>query len=202
MFSARHPAMMATLNWAISDIHLMSKRYLAAVSALLTAVMSIPALAALQAGAKAPMFTAQATLAGKRFTFSLADALQKGPVVVYFYPKAFTSGCTAEAHEFAEAMDDFKAHNASVIGISGDDMDTLDKFSVSECGGKFPVASDQDREIMTAYKAVMSGILPYANRTSYVVGPDGTIAYEYTALSPHDHVKNTLDAVKKLSPAK
>ena len=180
----------------------MSKRYLAAISAILAAVASIPALAALQAGAQAPMFTAQATLAGKRFTFSLADALKQGPVVVYFYPEAFTSGCTAEAHEFAEAMDDFKAHDASVIGISGDDMDTLDKFSVSECGGKFPVASDQDQEIMTAYKAVMFGILPYANRTSYVVAPDGTIAYEYTALSPHDHVKNTLEAVKKLSPAK
>lgn len=165
---------------------------------LLSALLSLPAWAALKPGAQAPMFTAEATLAGKRFTFSLADALKKGPVVVYFYPKAFTSGCTAEAHEFAEAMDAFKALDASVVGISGDDIETLDKFSVTECGGKFPVASDEDRQIMSAYDSVLFGVLPYANRTSYVVAPDGTIAYEYTALGPHEHVKNTMEAVKAL----
>lgn len=175
----------------------MSKRGLA-ILMVLAAVLSVPALAALKPGARAPMFTAEATVGGKRFTFSLEDALKKGPVVVYFYPKAFTSGCTTEAHEFAEAMEAFKALDTSVVGVSGDDIETLDKFSVTECGGKFPVASDEDRQIMGAYDSVLLGVLPYANRTSYVVAPDGTIAYEYTALSPHDHVKNTMAAVKAL----
>lgn len=155
-----------------------------------------PAWSALKPGSKAPMFTAEATMGGNRFTFSLADALKRGPVVVYFYPKAFTSGCTIEAHEFAEAMDEFNALGASVIGISSDDIATLDKFSASECRSKFPVASDRDRRIMTDYDAALLGILPYANRTSYVVTPEGLIAYEYTALDPTGHVENTLEAVK------
>lgn len=170
-------------------------RFLTAFLVIVCAAAS-PAWAALKTGNKAPMFTAEATLGGKRFTFSLADALKKGPVVVYFYPQAFTSGCTVEAHEFAEAMDDFSALGASVIGISNDDIATLDKFSTSECRSKFPVASDKDQQIMTAYDAVLLGILPYANRTSYVVTTDGLIAYEYTALDPTGHVKNTLAAVK------
>jgi thioredoxin-dependent peroxiredoxin len=176
----------------------MSKRNLPILLLVAVAAMSAPAWAALKPGAKAPMFTAEATLGGKRFTFSLEDALKSGPVVVYFYPKAFTSGCTIEAHEFAEAMEEFKALGARVIGVSGDDLETLDKFSTLECGGKFPVASDEDKQIMGAYDSVMLGVLPYANRTSYVVAPDGTVAYEYTALSPHDHVKNTLAAIKAL----
>lgn len=155
-----------------------------------------PAWSALKPGSKAPMFTAEATMGGNRFTFSLTDALKKGPVVVYFYPKAFTSGCTIEAREFAEAMDEFHALGASVIGISSDDIATLDRFSTSECQSKFPVASDSTRQIMTDYESVLMGVLPYANRTSYVVTPDGLIAYEYTALDPAGHVKNTLEAVK------
>jgi peroxiredoxin len=178
----------------------MLKRRIATLLLIVVAAMSVPAWAALQPGTKAPMFTAEATLAGKRFTFSLEDALKSGPVVVYFYPQAFTAGCTVEAHEFAEAMDEFKALGAQVIGVSGDDLETLDKFSTLECGGKFPVASDEDKQIMSAYDSVMMGVLPYANRTSYVVAPDGTVAYEYTALSPHDHVKNTLAAIKALKP--
>lgn len=172
----------------------MIKRFFSALMVMVCAVGG--AGAALKTGTKAPMFTAEATLGGKRFTFSLADALKKGPVVVYFYPKAFTSGCTIEAHEFAEAMDEFNALGASVIGISNDDIATLDKFSTSECRSKFPVASDKDNKIMTDYDAVLLGVLPYASRTSYVVTPDGNIAYEYTALAPTEHVKNTLAAVK------
>ena len=155
-----------------------------------------PAFAQLKPGDKAPMFKAQASLGGKQFTFSLAEALKKGPVVVYFYPKAFTSGCTIEAHEFAEATPKFAALGASVIGVSNDDIETLDKFSTSECRSKFPVAADNGQKIMSAYDAVMMGFMPYASRTSYVVTPDGRIAYEYTALDPSDHVKNTLAAVK------
>ncbi len=160
------------------------------------AFTATPALAQLKPGTKAPMFKAQASLGGKQFTFSLAEALKKGPVVVYFYPKAFTSGCTIEAHDFAEAMPKFGALGATVIGVSNDDIATLDKFSTSECRSKFAVAADKDQRIMTAYDSVMMGFMPYASRTSYVVTPDGRISYEYTALDPSDHVKNTLAAVQ------
>lgn len=161
------------------------------------AAVTTPALAQLKPGDKAPMFKAQAALGGKQFTFSLPEALKKGPVVVYFYPKAFTSGCTEEAHDFAEAMGQFHALGATVIGVSNDDIATLDKFSTSECRSKFPVAADNGQRIMTAYDAVMMGFMPYASRTSYVVTPDGRISYEYTALDPSEHVKNTLAAVKE-----
>src|SRR5271168_1642208 len=109
-----------------------------------TYLMAAPLYAALQPGAQAPDFTTQATLAGKPFTFSLADALKKGPVVLYFYPAAFTSGCTVEAHDFADATDKFAALGATVIGVSHDNIATLDKFSVSDCRSKFPVAADPD----------------------------------------------------------
>ncbi len=163
---------------------------------ILIAAAATPAFAQLKPGDKAPLFKAEASLGGKQFTFSLAEALKKGPVVVYFYPQAFTSGCTIEAHEFAEAMGKFNALGATVIGVSNDDIATLDKFSTSECRSKFPVAADKGQRIMTAYDAVMMGFTPYASRTSYVVTPDGRISYEYTALDPSDHVKNTLAAVK------
>ncbi len=155
-----------------------------------------PAFAQLKPGDKAPMFKAQASLGGKQFTFSLAAALKKGPVVLYYYPKAFTSGSTIEAHDFAEAMGRYQSLGASVIGVSNDDIATLDKFSTSECRSKFPVAADEGQRIMSAYDAVMMGFMPYASRTSYVISPDGHIIYEYTALDPSDHVKNTLAAVK------
>jgi len=173
----------------------MSIRYIAG-SFLLFAIVSTPALAQLKPGDKAPMFKTEASLGGKQFTFSLAEALKKGPVVLYFYPKAFTSGCTAEAHEFAEAIGKFHALGASVIGVSADDIATLDKFSTSECRSKFPVGADSDQRIMTAYDAVMMGFMPMASRTSYVITPDGHISYEYTALDPSDHVKNTLAAIQ------
>jgi len=159
-------------------------------------ILASPAFASLKPGDKAPMFNARASLGGKEFTFSLAEALKKGPVVLYFYPQAFTSGCTIEAHEFAEAMGKFNALGATVIGVSNDDIATLDKFSTSECRSKFPVAADSDQRIMKAYDAVMLGFMPYANRTSYVITPDGHIDYEYTALDPSGHVENTLAALK------
>ena len=153
-----------------------------------------PLYAALQPGAQAPAFTTQATLAGKPFTFTLADALKNGPVVLYFYPAAFTKGCTVEAHEFAEATDKFKAMGATVIGVSHDDIDTLNRFSVSECRNKFAVASDADKKISKAYDATIF-FTSYTNRTSYVIAPNGTIIYEYTALSPDKHVENTMAAI-------
>jgi thioredoxin-dependent peroxiredoxin len=119
------------------------------------AMLAGPVYAALKPGEPAPDFTTQATLAGKPFTFALADALKSGPVVLYFYPAAFTKGCTIEAHEFAEATEKFKALGATVIGVSHDGIDTLNKFSVSECRSKFAVASDADLKIaaVTLWKA-------------------------------------------------
>src|SRR5271156_1854510 len=168
------------------------KRFM--ILAMGSTILAAPLYAALQVGAPAPDFTTQATLAGKPFTFSLADALKSGPVVLYFYPAAFTKGCTVEAHEFAEATDQFKAMGATVIGVSHDSIDTLNKFSVSECRNKFAVASDADKKISTAYDANLF-ITSYSSRTSYVISPNGTIIYEYTALNPDKHVENTLAAI-------
>lgn len=154
--------------------------------------------AALPDGAKAPDFSTEASLAGKPFKFSLSEALKKGPVVLYFYPAAFTPGCTKEAHDFAEATGKFNALGATVIGISHDKIDTLNKFSVSECRNKFAVAADTDGKIMKDYDAVLPVKPDYANRTSYVISTDGKIAYSYTALDPDKHVANTMAAVEKL----
>jgi thioredoxin-dependent peroxiredoxin len=161
------------------------------------ALASTGALAALPNGTKAPEFTAQASLAGKPFTFSLAEALKQGPVVLYFYPAAFTSGCTIEAHNFAEATEEFKALGATVIGVSHDDIETLNKFSVSECRNKFAVAADADKKIMKAYDAQLFIKPDWAKRTSYVIAPSGEIVYSYNSLNPDKHVANTMAAVKK-----
>ena len=160
------------------------------------AITAAPALAALENGAKAPDFTLQASQGGKVFDFSLADALKKGPVVLYFYPAAFTTGCTIEAHEFADAIDQYKALGATVIGVSHDPIDKLQKFSVSECRSKFAVAADTDQTVEKAYDAVLTKAPQYANRTSYVIAPDGTVIYSYTNLEPDKHVENTLAALK------
>jgi peroxiredoxin len=167
------------------------------VAALTAITLAIPALAALPDGTKAPDINTQATLAGKEFKFSLADALKKGPVVLYFYPAAFTPGCTVEAHQFAEATAKFKELGATVIGVSHDPIETLDRFSVSECRNKFAVASDADGNIMRAYDSVLPQKPEYANRTSYVIAPTGVIIYSYTAMKPDQHVENTMAAVKK-----
>src|SRR3982074_3796407 len=160
-------------------------------------MLAAPLYAALKPGAQAPDFTTQATLAGKPFTFSLAEALKKGPVVLYFYPAAFTPGCTVEAHEFAEATAKFQQLGATVIGVSPDPIEKLDRFSVSECRNKFAVASDADGGIMKAYDSVLPDHPEYANRTSYVIAPTGQIIYSYTAMNPDKHVENTMAAVKK-----
>jgi thioredoxin-dependent peroxiredoxin len=165
-------------------------------AALIAIVAAAPAAAALPLGSKAPDFTLQATQGGNAFTFSLADALKKGPVVLYFYPAAFTKGCTIEAHEFADAIDEYKALGATVIGVSHDQLDTLQKFSVSDCRSKFAVAADPNQTVMKAYDAILPQHPQYANRTSYVIAPDGTIIYTYTSLDPSLHVQNTLTALR------
>jgi peroxiredoxin len=138
---------------------------------LAVAAFAIAAHAALKPGDAAPDFKTQASLGGREFSYSLGDALKKGPVVLYFYPAAFTSGCTIEAHDFAEATDAYRALGASVIGVSRDDIETLQKFSVSECRSKFAVASDRDQKIMKAYDAVLALHPEYADRVSYVIAP-------------------------------
>jgi thioredoxin-dependent peroxiredoxin len=166
-------------------------------TAVVTALIAVPAFAALPDGTKAPQFSTDASLAGKSFKFSLADALKKGPVVLYFYPAAFTPGCTVEAHEFAEATEKFNALGATVIGVSHDPIEKLNKFSVTECRNKFAVASDADGSVMKEYDAVLPVKPEYANRTSYVIAPTGVIIYSYTDMKPDQHVANTMAAVKK-----
>jgi len=164
-----------------------------------TIVMATAAQAALKAGDTAPDFTTQASLAGNVFEFSLARSLKKGPVVLYFYPAAFTPGCTLEAHDFAEATAKYAALGATVIGVSHDNIDTLNKFSVSECRSKFAVAADTDQHIMKSYDAVLAQNPSLADRVSYVISPEGKVLYSYTDLNPGKHVANTLAAVQQWS---
>ena len=151
--------------------------------------------AALKPGDVAPLFTTDAAVGGKAAPLVLADALKKGPVVLYFFPKSFTSGCTLEAHLFAEATDKFAALGATVVGVSHDDIATQIKFSKEECRDKFAVAADPDSAIIKSYDAKMA-MLPMSGRISYVIAPDDKILYEYSSLDPSDHVKNTMKAVE------
>jgi peroxiredoxin len=165
----------------------------------IVAAASAPALAELKPGVAAPDFEAAASIGGKVFDFNLRVALGAGPVVLYFYPAAFTPGCTLEAHDFASHAAAFKKLGATVIGVSGDDIAKLDKFSVSECRSKFAVASDADHKISRAYDATFgAGPLEYSDRTSYVISRRGTIVYAYRSPDPSLHVANTLAALAKL----
>jgi len=171
----------------------------AGAALLLFAAATCAAAAELKAGSTAPPFTTQASLGGTVFTFDLSAALAKGPVVLYFYPAAFTEGCTIEAHDFAQHVGDYQKLGAQVIGVSGDDIATLNKFSVSECRGKFAVASDATLAISKDYDAVLPfDGKQYSNRTSYVIAPSGKIVYSYSDLDPAKHVANTLTALRKL----
>jgi peroxiredoxin len=164
--------------------------------ALMCVVAAGPAQAALSVGAPAPDFSTEAALGGKAFTFSLADALKKGPVVLYFYPKSFTKGCTIEAHDFAEASDKFASLGATVIGVSHDDIATQQKFSSEECRNKFAVAADPDGKVIAAYQAKLP-VVSMADRTSYVITPDHKVAFAYTDMNPDQHVSLTMAAVQK-----
>ena len=117
-------------------------------------------------------------------------------MVLYFFPAAFTAGCSAEAHEFAEAIDKFGALGATVIGVSTDDIATQVKFSTQACQGKFPVASDSGKTVIKSYDAAMMIMPDYANRVSYVIAPDKSIVYNYQSLNPSKHVQNTLAALR------
>jgi peroxiredoxin Q/BCP len=158
---------------------------------------ALHAQAALEPGTEAPDFTLEAALAGKPFSFVLSEALEKGPVVVYFYPKAFTKGCSIEAKMFAEKDEEFKALGAIVLGISNDDLETLKKFSLEDCGSKFAVGSDSDGKIIKSYDANLLPLGSTATRVSYVITPDRKILYVYQAMSPEKHVSQSLEALRK-----
>lgn len=175
------------------------RRTLAATFAVLLAT---PVLAALKQGDTAPDFSAQAYLAGQPFTFHLADALKQGPVVLYFFPAAHTPGCNIEAHLFSEAIDQFKAAHATVIGVTAGNTAELADFSkeTEHCSGKFAVAADEGAKIAKQYDALLAKKPEWSDRTSYVIAPDGKVVHVYAAMSPNGHVKETLDAVKALKP--
>lgn len=170
---------------------------LAALVAL-SALLATPALAALKEGSKAPDFTAPAFLAGKEQSFSLAQARKKGPVVLYFFPAAETKGCNLEAHLFAEAVDEFKAHGATVIGVTAGNLDKLQAFSADteKCSGKFAVAADPNAKIARSYDAILAQKPDWSSRTSYVIAPSGEVVHAYDNLNPTEHVSQTLAAVK------
>lgn len=176
------------------------KRLLLALSLALSGGAS--AWAALDVGERAPNFSIPAAIGGQVFTFSLQDSLAKGPVVLYFFPLAFSEGCSLEAHQFAEAISQYQALGASVVGVSTDDIGTLSKFSTQACQSKFPVASDESKNVVTSYDAVWKSRPEWANRISYVIAPDGSVVYNYINLNPERHVEKTLRALKDWAAAK
>ncbi len=177
-----------------------------------SAVIALPALAALEVGDTAPNFEARASLAGNAFDFSLRDALDRGPVVVYFYPSAFTRGCNIQAHEFAENMEQFTAAGASVIGVSLDSIERLNDFSADPayCAGKLAVASDATGAIARSYDLTVRdrregaqdtrGVAidhGFAERTTFIVTPDGKIAETIGGITPAENVLKSLEAVQR-----
>lgn len=171
------------------------RKILATISLVLLA--ATPARAFSPIGATAPDFTLSAALAGKSFSFHLAEALKQGPAVVYFYPKSFTSVCTLEAHAFAEAAPDFAKAGASLIGISHDDLATQLAFSSKDCRDAFPVGADPDGAVIRAYDVRLLSVGPaFADRVSFVIAPDGKILLALRSDDPNAHVEKTLAAVR------
>jgi peroxiredoxin len=164
---------------------------------LASSLATAPAAAALKVGTKAPDFATTGAVGGKEFKIHLADQLKKGPVVLYFFPKAFTSGCTAEAHAFSESIGDFKKAGAQVIGMSGDDLKTLHDFSTKECRSAFPVATATP-EIQKEFDVAWAAHPGITTRTSYVIDRKGKIVMVHDDLDFSQHVAKTLAAVKAL----
>jgi thioredoxin-dependent peroxiredoxin len=187
------------------------------IAGALTVLLCASAGAALKTGDSAPDFKANASLAGKAFPFSLKQALKKGPVVVYFYPSAYTGGCNIQAHTFAENIDKFTAAGASVVGVSLDSIARLNDFSADPayCAGELAVASDADGKIAKAYDLAVRDAVPgrkdsrgadldhgFAERTTFVVTPGGKIAATVGGVEPAANVEQALQAVQKLARSK
>ncbi|QCB54970.1 peroxiredoxin [Sphingopyxis sp. PAMC25046] len=176
----------------------LAKFAMAAGLGLSLAAIAPQGIAALQQGATAPDFTLNAARGGKPFNLSLKEALKKGPVVLYFFPAAFTPGCTIEAHLFAEASDDFNKLGARVVGVTAGNIERVAEFSKSECRDKFAVAADPGAKVAAKYDSTMrrpDGTM-LSNRTSYVIAPNGTILLSYTDSKPQAHVEKTMAAVR------
>lgn len=159
-------------------------------------LVAMPTYAALEVGDPAPSFDAPASLAGQPFDFSMDETLKEGPVVLYFYPKAFTPGCTVEANEFAKASDDFAQYGATILGVSADDIETLHEFSVKECSNKFAVAADPEGKVIQAYDAQLGMRPELAARISYVISPEGEILNVHEDMQPQGHITESLATVK------
>jgi peroxiredoxin Q/BCP len=182
------------------------------LSCLVSTAICVPAVAALKQGDSAPDFTAPASLAGKEFKFSLKDSLKKGPVVVYFYPSAYTQGCNVQARTFSVNQEKFAAAGATVVGVSLDNIERLNQFSADPeyCAGKFPVASDADGKIAKSYDLSVRQIAGIkdtkgnevdhglAERTTFVVTPDGKVAATIGGMTPTENVMKALEAVQQL----
>jgi peroxiredoxin len=189
------------------------KKFLAAAAVAAAALIATPSFAALTQGATAPEFSAKGMEGGKEFTFKLSDALKKGPVVMYFFPAAFTPGCTAETKLFADAADQFKAAGATLVGVTAgaamadgkmanatDNLARLAEFSKEHCRDKFPMVAI-GKDVVDAYNVSMPRKPDWSDRTSYVVAKDGKIVLSYTDPKADDHVNKTLEAVKGLAHA-
>jgi peroxiredoxin len=172
-------------------------RAIAMMLAASLALVAQPLSAALPVGARAPDFRTMGALAGKPFRLHLAEQLKSGPVVLYFFPKAFTEGCTLETKAFADAMPKFRAAGARVIGMSADDLPTLKRFSTEACRSRFPVATASPATVK-AYDVVLKMKPELTDRTSYVIGTDGRIKMVHSELDWKDHVSKTLAAVQAL----
>lgn len=190
---------------------------ISALGLLLAGVLALPVYAALQPGAAAPDFVAQASLAGKAFTYSLKDARAKGPVVVYFYPSAFTGGCNLQAHTFAMNMDKFTAAGATVVGVSLDSIQRLNDFSADPdyCAGKLPVASDVGGSIAKSFDLMVKDGMPgmkdsrgnaidhgFTERTTFIVSPAGKVLATIGGIAPDANVQKALEVIQQLKAAK
>lgn len=167
------------------------------IAFIASTLIAAPAGAALKVGDKAPDFTTTGAVGGKEFNLHLADQLKKGPVVLYFFPKAFTEGCTKEAHAFSAAIRDFKRAHAQVIGMSADDLTTLHRFSEKECSKAFPVATASPA-VQAAYAVERTDHSGLTTRTSYVIDRNGTIVFVHDNPKFNEHVTGTLAAVRAL----
>lgn len=181
----------------------MRPRLLLAFAAALS--LAVPATAALKVGQAAPDFTAPGASAGKPFTVNLKAALKKGPVVLYFFPAAYSKGCNAEAHAFAEALPEFQKAGATVIGMTAGNVDQLEKFSAEHCAGKFAVAAASPK-IIAGYDVLLKGAdgkpTTITSRTSFVIAPNGKIVFAHTDMNPADHIRMTLAAVRSSAAKK